>query len=71
MFACSECVGANQTGPKLMKLTTICDISHVISYTRPSYFFWGRPGNKATILYVTNSFVNAKIYWGGGGGGKF
>ena len=44
MFACSECVGANQTGPTLMKLTTICDVSHVISYTRPSsplFFFWG------------------------------
>ena len=27
-----------------MKLTTICDVSHVISYTRPSsplFFFWG------------------------------
>ena len=25
MLACSEWVGANQTGPTLMKLTTICD----------------------------------------------
>ena len=44
MFARSECVGANQTGPMLMKLATICDISHVISYTTPSsplFFFWG------------------------------
>ena len=34
---------AIQTGPTLMKLTTICDVSHVISYTRPfsPFFFWG------------------------------
>ena len=52
MFACSECVGANQTGPMLMKLTTICDVSHVISYTRPSsplFFSGGRPGNEASL----------------------
>ena len=49
MFACSECVGANQTGPTLMKLTTICDVSHVISYTRPSspLFFSGGIERKA------------------------
>ena len=38
-------VGANQTGPTLMKLTTICDVSHMISYTRAFlsliFFFWG------------------------------
>ena len=38
-----------------MKLTTICDVSHVISYTRPSspLFFSGgmrgRPGNEAKL----------------------
>ena len=49
MFACSECVGANQTGPMLMKLTTICDVSQVISYTRPSspLFFSGGIERKA------------------------
>ena len=49
MFACSEWVGANQTGPTLMKLTTICDVSHVISYTRPSspLFFSGGIERKA------------------------
>ena len=49
MFACSECVGANQTGPMLMKLTTICDVSHVITYTRPSspLFFSGGIERKA------------------------
>ena len=46
---CSECLGANQTGPTLMKLTTICDVSHVISYTRPSspLFFSGGIERKA------------------------
>ena len=49
MFACSECVGANKPGPMLMKLTTICDVCHVISYTRPSspLFFAGGTERKA------------------------
>ena len=49
MFACSEWVGANQTGPTLMKLTTICEVSHVINYTRPSppLFFSGGIERKA------------------------
>ena len=42
------------------KLATICDVSHVISFTRPSspLFFspWdtkrGRPGNKARYLSI-------------------
>ena len=42
MFACLECVGANQTGPMLMKLTTTCDVGHIISYTSPLFF----SGNK-------------------------
>ena len=57
MFACLECVGANPTGPTLMKLTTICDVIHVISYTRPSspLFFSGGIERKAWERgYLTN-----------------
>ena len=55
MFACSECVGA----PTFGKLTTHCDVSHMMTLTRPSsplffpfYFLGGggRPGNEATLL---------------------
>ena len=41
--------GCKSTGPMLMKLTTIHDVSHVISYTRPSSpsFFSGGIERKA------------------------
>ena len=47
--------------PTFLKLTTICDVSHVISFTRPSFplFFLnkrGRPGDEAN-----NSSVHWKI----------
>ena len=40
---CSECMSANQPGPMLMKLTIICEVHHVIIYTRSSspLFFSG------------------------------
>ena len=46
-------MGANQTGPMLMKLTTICDVSQVISYTRPSsplFVFWGRAADNSRVI---------------------
>ena len=52
MFACSEWVGANQTGPTLIKLTIICD---VISYTRPSsplFFSGGIDRNEASRVVL-------------------
>ena len=69
MFACSECVDANQIGPTLMKLTTICDVSHSISYTRPSsplFFFWGhrelgRPGNEAKFSFEVMKHLPGKL----------
>ena len=56
MFACSECVGVCPQTPTFLKLTTICEVSHLISFTRPSspLFFSrggarrGRPGYEAT-----------------------
>ena len=65
MFACSECVGENQTGPTLMKLATICDVSHVISYTRPSsplFFSGGREEGLGTRLGCIK-FMHELLAW--------
>ena len=62
MFACSECVGANQTGPMLMKLTTICDISQSRDKLYQAFlsliFFWGhREEGLGTRLYYVHKIL--------------
>ena len=67
MFACSECMGTNHRAhTNLMKLTTICDICHVISYTRPSspLFFCGGTERKACERGYTSS-ISAYCVTGG------
>ena len=64
MFACSDCVGANQTGPMLMILTTICDVSHMISRYLISCFtdfpvkIVTRVAGKKNIIKIFMNIIN-------------
>ena len=50
--------------PTFLKLTTICDVSHVISFTRPSspLFFPTREEGLGTRLYIGSVF-RRPVYW--------
>ena len=55
-----------RSSPTFLKLTTICDVSHVISFPLPYIFSHkrGRPG------YEANNILGGKLGQFGGGGGE-